>query len=570
MRASAKGRGTLNDTDDLSLALEQVLADPAFVRSPVLARLLRYLVAETQAGRGFGIKSYAVAVDGLGRPADFDAHTDSYARVHVARLRRSLDNFYAGAGRGQMMQLQVPQGGYGVRLVSRTGDTDPVDVPDMTPPVGVRARWRAFWGRPVAIPNLNRPVVRRLLLPGAVLLLALLAVTGAMLFRAEAAAQRWVHNDFPNVAIIAPPMPHGDQVSAEVRQTFVLSMIEAFNLIEGINIVDRITDKTDYVVEIGMRPIADATHLSATLVNRMQDRIIASRHLIAPDQGQRGVFDQPRMARAFAFELGQATGAIHADQQRLKISADSPYRCWLNFANRWQQQRFVSGWQLQECSSDWLDAQPNDPLAAMVRGWTLVDQALTSKHGAVRTELLDAASILAQRNLQLNPDRLSSLLFAMHAACFVEGDSEFDMIATQLLTRFDDMPDVRGSVGLHMLYRGNLKGKALLQQAVKGHFNPPSRFFVGLFFAAVRMDDVAAARTALASIPSSGRDPQFAVLSAALAAREGRLAMARAAWTRAVQAQRVKGQSVDQLLDEGLYPPGVKQRLRIWLSPVWQ
>lgn len=554
----------MNDTDDLNLALEQVLADPAFVRSPVLARLLRYLVAETNAGRGFAIKSYAVAVEGLGRPADFDAHTDSYARVHVARLRRSLDNFYAGAGRGLPMQLQVPPGGYGVRLVPRTPDIASGDAPDLTP-VGARARWWTLWGHPAKL----GPHLQRLLLPGAVVVLALIAVGGVMLFRAEAAAQRWAHNDFPNIAIIAPSTHKGEAVSAEVRQSFLLAMIEAFNLMEGINIVDRITDKTDYVVEIGMHPVADATHLSVMLINRTQDRIIASRHLVALDQGQRGAFDQPRIARAFAFELGQATGAIHADQQRLKISTDSPYRCWLAFANRWQQQRFVGGAQLQECSNDWHDAQPNEPLAAMVRGWTLVDMALTSNDKAKRSEYLDAASILAQRNLQLNPDRLSSLLLAMHAACFVEGDSEFDMIAAQLLSRFGDMPDVRGSVGLHMLYRGNLKGRALLQQAVKGHFNPPPRFFVGLFFAAVRLDDVAAARTALASIPSSGRDPQFVVLSAALAAREGRLAMARAAWTRATQAQRARGQSVEQLLDEVMYPPGVKERLRIWLSPVW-
>ena len=68
--------------------LEAIEADPAFQRAPVMRRLLRFLVTETLGGRGDKLKSYAIAVEALGREADFDPQTDSSPRVQVARLRK--------------------------------------------------------------------------------------------------------------------------------------------------------------------------------------------------------------------------------------------------------------------------------------------------------------------------------------------------------------------------------------------------------------------------------------------------------------------------------------------------
>lgn len=66
-----------------------------FAKAPTLMRLLAFLVEETLAGRGDQLKSHSVAVDGLGRDADFDAQADSYPRVQVVRLRKLLEAFYA-------------------------------------------------------------------------------------------------------------------------------------------------------------------------------------------------------------------------------------------------------------------------------------------------------------------------------------------------------------------------------------------------------------------------------------------------------------------------------------------
>src|SRR3546814_1792897 len=74
--------------------LAEIERSAAFVRSPVMRRLLRFIVRESEAGRGPLINSYTVAVDGLGRSEDFDAQQDSYPRVQIGRLRKALESYY--------------------------------------------------------------------------------------------------------------------------------------------------------------------------------------------------------------------------------------------------------------------------------------------------------------------------------------------------------------------------------------------------------------------------------------------------------------------------------------------
>jgi hypothetical protein len=100
--------------------LDAIESDPTFQRSPVMRRLLRFLVTETLAGRGDKLKSYAIAVEALGRESSFDPQTDSYPRVQVARLRKLLDAYYAHAAPVGDVQIHVPSGGYAVEFVGNT------------------------------------------------------------------------------------------------------------------------------------------------------------------------------------------------------------------------------------------------------------------------------------------------------------------------------------------------------------------------------------------------------------------------------------------------------------------
>ena len=99
----------------LNAEANAVLNDAAFLRSPVLSKLLRYLVDETIRGNGDALKSYSVAVDGLGRPETFDSASDSSARVQMVRLRKALESYYAQHGPTEDLCLYFQPGSYKVR-----------------------------------------------------------------------------------------------------------------------------------------------------------------------------------------------------------------------------------------------------------------------------------------------------------------------------------------------------------------------------------------------------------------------------------------------------------------------
>src|SRR3989441_8321137 len=78
--------------------LEAVLASGIFHRAPNLAQLLTYVCAKYFEGSAEQIKEYNIAVDALGRPADFDQKRDSIVRVEAHRLRKRLREYYDAEG----------------------------------------------------------------------------------------------------------------------------------------------------------------------------------------------------------------------------------------------------------------------------------------------------------------------------------------------------------------------------------------------------------------------------------------------------------------------------------------
>lgn len=102
----------------LQRELEEVLQDPAFERSPVQSKLLKYLGEQTLAGT-IDLSQYAIAVDGLGRPENYDTVNDSYPRVQVSRLRKNLASHYARNEPVEEGCIFLRRGDYRLHLASR-------------------------------------------------------------------------------------------------------------------------------------------------------------------------------------------------------------------------------------------------------------------------------------------------------------------------------------------------------------------------------------------------------------------------------------------------------------------
>ena len=98
--------------DAILTALEHLLAWPEIARSPQLAKFLDYIVRRTLDGDEQSIKAYSIAVDVLGRAADFDPQADPIVRVQARRLRGLLDDYYRGPGSGEVTRISLPVGRY--------------------------------------------------------------------------------------------------------------------------------------------------------------------------------------------------------------------------------------------------------------------------------------------------------------------------------------------------------------------------------------------------------------------------------------------------------------------------
>jgi hypothetical protein len=99
---------------------DRVVANPVLAKSPQLANFLTFIVDETLAGRGDRLKAYTIATDALGRDADFDPQTDPIVRVEAGRLRRALEQYYAGDGRDDPVIIELPLGGYAPEFRANT------------------------------------------------------------------------------------------------------------------------------------------------------------------------------------------------------------------------------------------------------------------------------------------------------------------------------------------------------------------------------------------------------------------------------------------------------------------
>ncbi len=124
-----RGAGNLKATDpQLERAeVEAVLASEMFKRARSQHQLLSYVCQKYFAGEGPNIKEYDIAVEALGRAADFDPNADTIVRVEASRLRKRLREYYAAEGADHPIQLLLSNTGYAPQFVSRkaTGGQPP-------------------------------------------------------------------------------------------------------------------------------------------------------------------------------------------------------------------------------------------------------------------------------------------------------------------------------------------------------------------------------------------------------------------------------------------------------------
>jgi hypothetical protein len=110
--------------------IDRILRSETLRSAEALRRLLRFLADRLAAGDAGQLKEYAVGVDGLGKPTDYDPRQDSTVRIQVGRLRHKLAEFYRSEGSNDPYVVEIPKGHFKLSVTAR---------PVATPTVGDRA-----------------------------------------------------------------------------------------------------------------------------------------------------------------------------------------------------------------------------------------------------------------------------------------------------------------------------------------------------------------------------------------------------------------------------------------------
>jgi hypothetical protein len=114
--------------------VDRILHSGEFTGSELLRNLLSFLTEHSLHRPGEAVKEYELAVAVLGKAEGFDPRLDSAVRVHAARLRAKLAEYYMADGAEDPVLIEVPKGSYHVSWRYRAGEPLPQPKPLPVPP----------------------------------------------------------------------------------------------------------------------------------------------------------------------------------------------------------------------------------------------------------------------------------------------------------------------------------------------------------------------------------------------------------------------------------------------------
>jgi len=116
--------------------IQRILQSKAFRTSEVHRNLLSYLAERSIAGTADSLKEYTVGLDVFSKPSSYDPRTESTVRMHVARLRQKLAEYYRTEGVDDAIIVDLPKGGFKVNFEPRELRAEPVvETPEVVVPI---------------------------------------------------------------------------------------------------------------------------------------------------------------------------------------------------------------------------------------------------------------------------------------------------------------------------------------------------------------------------------------------------------------------------------------------------
>jgi hypothetical protein len=120
--------------------IQRILQSKALRTSEVHRNLLSYLAEKSLSGTADSLKEYTVGLDVFSKPSSYDPRQESTVRMHVARLRQKLSEYYRTEGVDDSILVDLPKGAF--KLTFEPREVRPEAVPE--PAI---AAVRRFWER---------------------------------------------------------------------------------------------------------------------------------------------------------------------------------------------------------------------------------------------------------------------------------------------------------------------------------------------------------------------------------------------------------------------------------------
>lgn len=128
--------------------LEKLLASPYFSHSRRFPPFLRFIVAETLAGRTDSLKERTVGVEVFSKHPEYDTANDPIVRVTAAEIRKRIAQYYQDPAHEHELRLSLPPGSYVPKIDpphSVSVDEPPTDSPNVQPGVVAQTQRAHGW-----------------------------------------------------------------------------------------------------------------------------------------------------------------------------------------------------------------------------------------------------------------------------------------------------------------------------------------------------------------------------------------------------------------------------------------
>lgn len=529
--------------EDIRREYRRIIATREFARAPVMRRLLGFLVDESLAGRGAQLKAYSVAVQGLGREADFDPQSDSYPRVQVGRLRRMLDAAYAREGAPNGFSMTIPLGSYAMRFVAAERMSAP---PEPTPPAP----------EPAPIADQSRLAAR--------VIAILIVIAAALLILLPLIGRREVATGQPSVA---PVLELGQIVAspalASVRRETVAVLEDALRrtflvrLREDAARPEQASTVVHYEL-LGGLANGGASTLRLRLARMPEGDVIWTGSATLPGDRAR----IPETLAPLITELIQPYGVLATDQRnRLQLPAAPGHDCRL-LLDRYRRDRVVALYDAtRACIIRTLKILPNDPRALAGAAVLMLDSMIYFDPQA--RDRPQKSFALASRAIAADPYGPLGHFAMARAALFMDACPTAVREGGRAIALNPYDPEMLAIIGLIFLNCGDPRDATLLRRAVTLDPDAPGWTWASLLLIAIDRDDRETALAAARSIsPGSGATPALNDMAIAVAfAANGQARAARAAWARVEIASPSIAADPDLLLLHRMLPAKLRAKM---------